>query len=63
MLRKLILASFFALPAYAQVQLYQFDGTNETPVAAVYQVASAAPGDNIETRFRVRNTAATSRSP
>ena len=38
------------------LQLFQFDGTTEKPVGQLYEIGSAAPGDNIETRFRVRNT-------
>ncbi len=55
MLRKLVLLGCLSLPASAQLQLFQFDGTTETPVVGVYQVPGAAPGDTLETRFRVRN--------
>ncbi len=53
--RFLPLAVLMCAPAFAQLQLLQFDGTTETPLGQIYQVANAAPGDNIETRFRVRN--------
>ena len=43
------------LSAIAQIQVFQFDGTTETPVASLYSVGSAVPGDTLETRFRVRN--------
>ncbi len=56
MLRKLILLGCLSLPAWAQLQVFQFDGTTETPVIGVYQVPAAAPGDTLEIRFRVRNT-------
>ena len=53
--RLLPLLVFLCAPAFAQLQLLQFDGTTETPVSQIYQIVNAAPGDNIETRFRVRN--------
>ena len=53
--RLLPLAVFLCAPAFAQLQLLQFDGSTETPVSQIYQLANAAPGDNIETRFHVRN--------
>jgi len=40
----------------AQLQLFVFDGVNETPVGAVLSVGTASPGDSLTTRFRVRNT-------
>ena len=55
MIRRVLGALLFALPAFGQLQLFQFDGVKETPVASVYQVPAAAPGDSLETRFRVRN--------
>ena len=58
--RLLPLAVLLCSPAFAQLQLLQFDGTTETPVTQIYQLANAAPGDNIETRFRVRNFGAAS---
>ena len=55
-MRRLLIATLvFPLCALAQLQLYLFDGTNETPVGLTYDVGTAAPGDTIETRFRVRN--------
>lgn len=41
---------------FAQLQLFQFDGTVERPVGALFDVGSAATGDTLESRFRVRNT-------
>ena len=55
MIRKLIGALLLAVPAFAQIQLFQFDGVKETPVLSVYQVPTVAVGDSLETRFRVRN--------
>jgi P pilus assembly chaperone PapD len=55
-LRTLFLAAFLPLSALAQLQLFQFDGTTERPVGAIYDMGSAAPAGNIETRFRVRNS-------
>ncbi len=53
--RLLPLAVLLCAPAFAQLQLLQFDGSTETPVTQIYQLANVAPGDNIETRFRVRD--------
>jgi hypothetical protein len=46
---------FLSLPALAQIQVLQFDGTSETPVGSAVDLGSAAPGDTVEVRFRVRN--------
>ena len=53
--RILVFASLLPLSALAQLQVFQFDGTNYTPVGAVANVGSASPGDTLRTRFRVRN--------
>lgn len=53
--RMLLLVSLLPLSAVAQIQLFQFDGTNETPVGASVDVGAASPGDTLEVRFRVRN--------
>src|SRR5260370_20514107 len=53
--RLLLFLSILALPALAQIQVLQFDGTSETPVGSVVDMGSAAPGDIVEVRFRVRN--------
>lgn len=59
MIRRWLLACFFLpLAALAQIQVLQFDGTNSNPVGALVDVGSAAPGDTLETRFRVRNIGA-----
>lgn len=55
MIRAIILAALLPVAALAQIQLFQFDGTTETPVGSLYQLPTSAPGDNTETRFRVRN--------
>jgi hypothetical protein len=39
----------------SQIQVFLFDGTNETPVGATVNVGTASPGDTVEVRFRVRN--------
>lgn len=51
----LSLLAFLPVAASAQLQLFEFDGTTETPVTSLYQLASAAPGDNVVTRFRAFN--------
>ena len=48
--------SLLPLPATAQIQVFEYNGTTETPVGGLYNVGSATPGDTLETRFRVRNT-------
>ena len=53
--RLLLFASLLPLCALAQLQVFEFDGTNYTPVGAVVNIGTAAPGDTIITRFRVRN--------
>lgn len=55
MIRQVLIAGVLALPAFAQLQLLQFDGTTETPLAQTFNVGSGAVGDSIETRFHVRN--------
>jgi hypothetical protein len=53
--RALLVTSLLPWAALAQLQVFQFDGTNETPVGAVVNVGAVTPGDTVETRFRVRN--------
>ena len=53
--RLLLCASLLPLSALAQLQVFQFDGTNYTPVSTVVNIGTAAPGDTIISRFRVRN--------
>jgi hypothetical protein len=53
--RILLFLSILSPPAMAQIQVLQFDGTNETPAGSVVDMGSAAPGDIVEARFRVRN--------
>src|SRR5579884_1135176 len=53
--RMLLLAALAPVAALAQLQLYQFDGTTETPVNGSCNMGSAGPGDTIATRFRIRN--------
>lgn len=51
-----LVALLAPLAALAQIQVFQYDGTNYTPVSGLFNVGTASPGDTIETRFRVRNT-------
>ncbi|HEV2445045.1 MAG TPA: choice-of-anchor D domain-containing protein, partial [Candidatus Sulfopaludibacter sp.] len=53
--RLLVLALLLPVPALAQIQVFVFDGTSETPAGSFFNVGSATPGDTLETRFRVRN--------
>ncbi len=57
-LRALLFAGLLPLVALAQLQVFQFDGTNDTPVGALVNVGAASPGDTLETRFHVRNIGA-----
>ncbi len=57
-LRAILLAGLLPLAALAQLQVFQFDGTNDTPVGALVKVGPASPGDTVETRFHVRNIGA-----
>jgi len=54
--RILWLAWLVPLSAFAQLQLFQFDGVNDNPVGSLFNVGSAAAGDTITTRFHVVNT-------
>jgi hypothetical protein len=53
--RLLVVAALLPTAAFAQLELFLFDGTNETPVSNSYILTTAAPGDTIQTRFRIRN--------
>src|SRR5271168_4024474 len=53
--RILLFAALAPLSAVAQLQVFVFDGTNETAAGSVVNVGTASPGDMITTRFRVRN--------
>jgi len=53
--RILLFLSILSLPARAQIQVLLFDGATETPVGSVVDMGSAAPGDVVEVRLRVRN--------
>jgi hypothetical protein len=53
--RLLLVLALLPLPAMAQIQVFAFDGTTETPLSSLFNVGSTSPGDTLETRFRVRN--------
>jgi Abnormal spindle-like microcephaly-assoc'd, ASPM-SPD-2-Hydin len=53
--RTLLFSLLLPLSALAQLEVFQFNGTIDTPVAALVNVGTAAPGDTLETRFHVRN--------
>lgn len=56
MIRHILLAAvLFPLSAFAQLEVFVFDGTNDTPLSSLTNVGTAAPGDTIETRFHIRN--------
>jgi hypothetical protein len=54
--RVLLLCSLLPLSALAQLEVFEFNGTTDTPVGALVNVGTAAPGDTIVARFHVRNT-------
>jgi hypothetical protein len=58
--RVVLLAASFAtlLPfsALAQLQVYEFNGTTDTPVVGTLNVGTTSAGATIATRFHVRNT-------
>ncbi len=56
--RVLLFAALLPLSALAQLQVFEFDGTNDTAAGALVNVGTAAPGDTLETRFHVRNVGA-----
>ena len=60
MIARAIFLSILPLSVFAQLQLFQFDGANDTPVnpGATVNVGSAAPSDTVVIRFHVRNTGA-----
>ncbi len=49
-------AALLQLAASAQLQLFQYIGTVETPVTGLINVGTAAPGDTLDIVFRIRNT-------
>jgi Cep192 domain 4 len=53
--RVVLFAALLPVSALAQLQVFEFDGANYIPVGALLNVGTAAPGDTIDTRFRVRN--------
>ncbi|MBZ5611945.1 MAG: hypothetical protein LAP38_27095 [Acidobacteriia bacterium] len=58
--RALLFLSVLPLSALAQIQVFQFDGANETPVGAgtLVPIGTISPCDTLETRFRIRNPGA-----
>ena len=54
----LLCLSLLPLTAFGQLQVYQFDGSNETLAGALLDVGTVTPGDTLESRFRVRNSGA-----
>jgi centrosomal CEP192-like protein len=57
MIARALLLTILPFSAFAQLQLFQFDGTNDTAVSAgaTVNVGSAAPSDTVVTRFHVQN--------
>jgi hypothetical protein len=53
--RTFLFSLLLPLSALAQLAVFEFDGTNDTPVSSLVNVGTAAPGDTLATRFHVRN--------
>src|SRR5689334_23110087 len=53
--RLVLIAALLPLASFGQLQLFLFDGTNETPLGVSYDAGTVAPGDTLEIRFRARN--------
>jgi hypothetical protein len=56
-MKSFVLLALAPLAAYAQLTLVTFDGTNSTPVGAVYNFGNVASGDTKAVVFRVINNA------
>ncbi|HLX45602.1 MAG TPA: hypothetical protein VKR43_19290 [Bryobacteraceae bacterium] len=56
-MKSFLLLALAPLAAYAQLTLVTFDGTNSTPVGAVYNFGNVASGDTKAVVFRVINNA------
>ena len=53
--RTILAAAVLQLAASAQLQLFHFDGTNDIPIASLYDAGTAATCDKLVIRFRVKN--------
>ena len=53
--RLVLLASFLPLSALAQLQVFEFNGTTDTPVAGTLNVGTASAGATIQIQLHVRN--------
>ncbi len=56
--RLALFAALAPLSALAQLEVFTYDGTNQTLAGSVVNVGTASPGDTLTTRFLVRNTGA-----
>ncbi|HEX5229164.1 MAG TPA: choice-of-anchor D domain-containing protein [Bryobacteraceae bacterium] len=50
-----LIAALAPLAAFAQLQVYEFDGTTDTPLSPLTSIGPTAPGGTVETRFHIRN--------
>src|ERR1051326_2097900 len=53
--RLILTATLLQIGGWAQLQLFHFDGTNDIPVAGLYDAGTAATCDKLVTRFHIRN--------
>lgn len=55
--RVIFALAFLQLCASAQLQLFRFDGTTDTPVGNLYDAGTAATCDKLVVRFHIKNAA------
>jgi hypothetical protein len=53
--RAILVAALLPIGAFAQLQLFEFNGTIETAVGATYDGKDTASGDTLDIRFRIKN--------
>jgi hypothetical protein len=58
--RSILALAFLQLGASAQLQLFHFDGTTDTPIGSLYDAGTAATCDKLVARFHIKNTGAQS---
>jgi hypothetical protein len=58
MIRPLLWFLALCFPICAQIQVFLFDGANETPIGAIVTIGTATPGDTLTARLRVRDIGA-----
>src|SRR5207302_6873914 len=54
--RAILGLALLQLGASAQLQLFHFDGTTDTPIGSLYDAGTAATCDKLAARFHIKNT-------